>query len=291
MVSSDNNVRKILKLLVPPVFLLLFQRLLSLTGPSASRANPEILRKNAQLKGAGNGRRAFLLATGPSVKQEDLSLLAGEDCFSVSNFFLHENIDIINPKFHFFAPYHKPLIRDNFADWLRLADHSLPKETKIFLGAADEKIVREYNLFKERDVHYIEYDAGASEDEVNLENPITPPKTGPLMILPVLFYMGYSNVYLIGCDHTVLRDYKKNPFVTNFYNSEKDVRKSSVNTIWLHSTIGQIECELNVFKKYDNYSKLSEKIGIKVVNLSKDSWLDSFDFQTLDKVIKTSPGK
>jgi len=44
----------------------------------------------------GKGKRAFLLAASSSSKQENLKLLAGEDCFSISNFYLHYDIRIIN---------------------------------------------------------------------------------------------------------------------------------------------------------------------------------------------------
>src|SRR5262245_2341778 len=96
--------------------------------------NKKILSKNKPFKGQGKGKRAFLLTTGPSIKIENLKLLEGEDCFSVSNFFLHEDISLIKPKFHFFAPYHPPLVLDNYIEWLQQADKQLPSETGIFLG-------------------------------------------------------------------------------------------------------------------------------------------------------------
>lgn len=99
-----------------------------------SYPNKKLLGKNICLKTKGRGKVAFLLATGPSVKNENLKVLAGKDCYSASNFFLHEDIKTINPKFHFFAPYHEPLILENYIEWLRKGDRDLPAETKIFLA-------------------------------------------------------------------------------------------------------------------------------------------------------------
>jgi hypothetical protein len=40
--------------------------------------------------------------------RKNLKPLAGEDCFSISNFYLHNDIQTINPAFHGFTPYHEP---------------------------------------------------------------------------------------------------------------------------------------------------------------------------------------
>ena len=50
------------------------------------------------------------------------------------------------------------------------------------------------------------YPAG---DGVDIMKPVLAPQTGPIMALPVLLYMGYSEIYLLGCDHTEMRDYKR----------------------------------------------------------------------------------
>ena len=113
-----------------------------------------IFEKNKSLEGAGYGKRAFLLATGPSINKEDLTLLEGEDCYSVSNFFLHKHINIIRPKIHFFAPYHKPLTLESYIEWMKLAHKQLPKETCIALSQTTKNQVEQYNLFTKRNVFY-----------------------------------------------------------------------------------------------------------------------------------------
>ncbi|MEO1654774.1 MAG: hypothetical protein AAFU64_14600, partial [Bacteroidota bacterium] len=110
----------------------------------------KLLRKNTELKNQGKSKRAFLLATGPSLKLENLRPLVGEDCFSLSNFFLHEDLELIRPKLHFFAPYHPPLILENYVEWLQKADQVLPPETNIVLGTSTKELVERYHLFPQR---------------------------------------------------------------------------------------------------------------------------------------------
>lgn len=247
--------------------------------------NKGIIEKNIILKDQGKGKRAFLLATGPSLKLENLKLLAGEDCFSVSNFFLHEDINIINPKFHFFAPYHKPLDLNNYVEWLKLADEKLPHETKIFLGHATYDLVNEYHLFPNREIFYLYLSDDIKTKKIDLTKPVLAPQTSPLMIIPVLIYMGYKEIYLLGCDHTTLRDYKKT--VTNFYNPNEDIRKNATDINCWRGIIQNHKFSLNVFLQYQWYKDILEKFySINIYNLSKDSWLDLFPFLNLDKIIK-----
>jgi len=246
-------------------------------------ANKNILSKNKQLKGQGRGKKAFLLTTGPSIKMENLKLLQGEDCFSVSNFFLHEDIGLIKPKFHFFAPYHPPLVLENYAEWLQQADKQLPPESGIFLGHQTYELIQQRQLFPGRDVHYL-YLAHYPGWNVDITQPVLNPVTGPLMLLPLLIYMEYEVVYLLGCDHTVLRDYGK--AITHFYDSKKDIRVNASDKNSWENIINSHHYSLKVFQQYDFYRKIIEqKRTTRIVNLSQDSWLDLFPFDRLENVV------
>ena len=56
----------------------------------------KILQKNKILKNIAKGKVGFLLATGPSINKQDLTKLEKYDCFSLSSFFLHKDLSIIN---------------------------------------------------------------------------------------------------------------------------------------------------------------------------------------------------
>jgi hypothetical protein len=277
---------KIAERILPPF---LFDFMLFGFGVAKDLAHPDLMnliKKNCVLKNNGSGKRAFLLATGPSIKSQDLSLLKGEDCFTSSNVFLHEFINEINPKFHFFAPYHKPLILSNYLAWMNQADRMLPKSTKIFLATESEALVKKHNLFKHREIFYLNFGHDFSRTTVDITKTIMAPQSVPLMVLPVLIYMGYSEIYLVGCDHTVLRDFKRN--VTHFYNSKKDLRKNSSDKNTWGDIIKTHETSMQVFVQYKFYKDilLNSQNKIKIINLSNDSWLDLFDFKKFSSILK-----
>lgn len=276
-------IKQVLKNWLPPV---LYSRLLYLYSNAKflKYPNKNILASNAYLQGIGRGKRAFLLATGPSITTENLKVLEGEDCFSVSNFFLHGDIDVIKPKFHFFAPYHQPLILENYVEWLRHADQKLPPETAIFLGHTTEKIVRDFNLFPARKIYYLYLAHNTGSTKVDILKPVLAPQSVPLMVLPVLIYMGYEKIYLLGCDHTNLRQYDKS--MQHFYDSTRDVRENaSDRNAWddILSTSFQL---YNLFRQYEFYLRLIKQNEIKtdIINLSQDSWLNIIKFDLLVNV-------
>lgn len=243
-----------------------------------------LLNSNIDLKNSAKGKRAFLIATGPSLKLENLKPLAGEDCFTISNFYLHEDLQHVNPKMHFFAPYHAPMILENYADWLSQADKRLPETTEIVLGHSTYEIVQKFGLFPERKVRYIFLDGAFDCNNFDIRYPLMSPQTGPIMVFPVLAYMGYSEIYLLGCDQTVLRDYKKN--IQNFYDNASDVRiKATTGECWT-DIIDSHMASMNACKQYKFYADFLNANGVRIINLSQDTWLDFFESDRLTRVIK-----
>jgi hypothetical protein len=247
----------------------------------------ESLRKNCELQNYGKNKKAFVLATGPSLKLENLKLLQGQDCFSVSNFFLHDDISIVQPKFHFFVPYNdnESFSLETYVNWLQQADKHLPESTKIVLGHSTKNLVKDYSLFPNREVFYL-YVASLRNQKlrnIDLTGLLPFPRTGPLMILPVLIYMGYSEIYLLGCDATWLRDCGKNS-VQNFYSADKDIRKNIIpNKLNVTIQASNLCRVIDLFRKYGEF--MDRKKQGKIINLSKDTWIDIFPKSDLEKVL------
>ncbi len=237
--------------------------------------------KNTKLKGKGKNKQAFLLATGPSIKKYNLKKLKNEDVFSVSNAFLHKDIKIIKPKFHFFAPFHSPLKLKNFVRWMKRADGILPPQTNIFLGHTDQALVKKFNLFPNREIYYL-ITSSLLKINTDITKPVLSPQSVPIMVLPVLLYMGYNPIYLLGCDHTVLRDYGKT--AKNFYDPKDDVRQNSTKNKAWDSIIKLHKNNLKLFEQYDKYYRAA-KDPSRIINLSHDTWLETFPQKNYQDII------
>lgn len=250
-----------------------------------SAPSPSILcSKNKELHNIANKKRCFILATGPSIKQQDLTKLQGEDVFSISNFFLHKDINIIKPKFHFFAPYHEPLILENYINWLKLADEKLPRETNIVLASCNEYLVKEYGLFPTRTIFYVDLKPIDLESPLNTDItlPVMAPQTGPIMILPVCDYMGYKEIYLVGQDMNRLANYGGT--TQNFY--DNDPRKNATDANNWIDIIPEMERTLIMFKQFKKYADYFQQKEIKFYNLSPASWLSFIEKKDFNNVLE-----
>lgn len=230
------------------------------------------------LKGTAAGKKCFILATGPSVNEQDMTKLAGRDCFSISNFFLHKDIHVIKPKFHFFAPYHHPLILENYIDWLRMADSQLPSETNIVLSLASRSMVSQYGLFTKRKIYYLAL--GGEDVQTNPTHRVADPRTVPVMAFPVVDWLGYAEINLIGLDMNRLMDYGKE--MRNFYT--EDPRKNASDASGWGGIITDLRNELAAFEQFSFFNEYFTKKKVKLFNLSPDSWLtfiEKRDFNTL----------
>src|SRR3989344_3781875 len=118
------------------------------------RENKKTLRLNAELKNSYNGKKCFILATGPSIKKQNLKKLLGEPCISVSNFFVHPDFKTIAPVFHVFASSHRPITSEQMASWFTDAEKHFPEGQKVLVSITDKPIVENNHLFKKQKVFY-----------------------------------------------------------------------------------------------------------------------------------------
>jgi len=244
------------------------------------------LKKNLMLKCSAINKTAYVLATGPSLKKENLKLLKNKDCFSVSNFFLHPDVNVVSPIMHFFAPYHKPLVKDEYIEWLKKSDLELPSNCSICLGHETYADVKLHGLFKNRVVYYLGLEKSQISNDVDLLKTVMKPQTSPLMVIPVLKYMGYKKIVLLGCDHNILKNY--GGCVENFYNNDRDVRSNATSgDAWQAGIVKHLQNALNVFNQYTFYVKMFRQYDVEIINTSASSWLDFVKMVPLEEVIKS----
>lgn len=228
--------------------------------------------------------KAFLIATGPSIKTQDLRLLAGEDCYTISNAFLHEQISNIKPILHGFAAYHKPMIEDEFSLWLRKSDIALPPETGVVTPLDNKRFID--GIFNKRPVFFLMNSYGVRIRNfwpILFQSFFPSPQSGPLLILPILIMAGYKEIYLIGCDHDVLKNYGAD--VENFYSKGEDVRSNATSSNVWGDIRGELEATISLLDQYDFYAGLAKRRNIKIYNLSQTSWLSQFPKRHFAEVV------
>ena len=201
-------VKKLAHWTIPPGFQ-------DLLRPSLSRndnipdINPEeqaILNRNIEFLNRHRGQRCFVLATGPSMREQDLRPLQNEWCLAVSEFYRHEHYRLIKPAYYAFAPTPVPLTEQLVAKRLkRLEDVKRVSQDEIFFFALhDKKWVETSHLVENWDrVHYLRFwhNLGDLPAQIDLTACLPFAFGSAVLATWIAIYMGFSEIYLVGCDH------------------------------------------------------------------------------------------
>jgi len=290
---TKQQIKQYIKYYLPPVLL---DKLAYLRAYKNFLRYKDLVAKNIELKDKHKGERCFILGSGPSIKKEDLKPLKNEIVFALNNFYVHKDFDIImsgnKPKYYMTAPVHSPQTETEWKEWFSDMEKYVPKTTTMLLGLNSYKenikyIFDKYGLFKEHKIYW--YYTGVNVNEyyqfnkkdIEITNMIWSANTVSIYALIFAIYMGFDEIYLLGMDHNnicfkknVGRFYKKaihqrNKIEGNHYNLDYK-RNKFLNTYFL-------------WKKYIILKKVTK---VNITNLSNDSLLDVFSFDSLCNVLK-----
>jgi hypothetical protein len=254
--------------------------------PEVKRAEAQkVISENRQFKNLYQGKRCFILACGPSIKGLDLSPLAGEICISVANFFVHPEFKRIQPKFHCIAPLHPPFTDEDGIRWFKDMEKHI-NETGLLLSFTDRPLITKNNLLRNQKVRYLHFKdrwENPMNQDFNLDDIVPGCQSVSVMALMAALYLGCSEIFLIGIDHTFLDQNSGKYDYKHFYEAGK-----GINALGEDSEPADLEsqfwCNGNLWKQYKILRKLADDKKIKIYNASPGGILDLFPrvkFETL----------
>jgi hypothetical protein len=251
-----------------------------------SQEEKAILASNQKLRDRHKGERCFILATGPSIKQQDLKLLQGESCIAVSNFFVHPDYHIIQPKYYCIAPYHQPITEEAFQTWLDELDRGIGN-AEIFFGLKDRQRVESKTRFIQTKTNYLNLANDWQQlfkDGVDLTKAIAAPQSVPIMALQLAIYLGFTEIYLLGCDHDWILHINES---RHFYQEERHALNRKGYNEWSCDNYDfSVHCQdyIKLWEAYKNIKKITDRESIKIINSTAGGLLDLFhriDYETI----------
>lgn len=93
------------------------------------------------------------------------------------------------------------------------------------------------------------------------------------MGLMVGLYMGYKKIYLLGFDHDWLCQRNISP---HFYDERENIPKADLSKFSYYELI---RFSQNMWDIYIKLKSTAIKSGVKVINLSRPTYLDVFEFE------------
>jgi hypothetical protein len=249
-----------------------------------------LLRRNRIFKDLHKGERCFILGSGNSVLQQDLTKLKGEIVMTQNHFHAHEHIKIVNPKYHVVVPKYQPKEYDHdWVAWLKSMDEKLHRETIFFMGKNTKYLVDEMSLFNGR-IYYIKdgYQCALMRKApVDITRTIMSVQTVLLQCLAIAIYMGFSEIILLGfdldqvcrlSDRTKLRFYGMSPITANKAEVTAEESTGASGIDWINMWIIWRQCYL--------LKQEAEKRGIRIINATRGGLLNMFERQNYEDILK-----
>jgi hypothetical protein len=241
--------------------------------------NRKILAKNRSIAGSFAGEDCFILATGPSIAKQNLSLLKNRLCISVSNFFVHPDFNVLKPIFHCIAPYHLPITEAAWQDWMRDLRSHIDNDTSVVFGLSDFQ--RSDKFFEDCQRYYLYF--GASENYIsknglNLTRPLLSPRSVSIHAIQLAMGLGFSRIFLIGLDHDYISHHGDS---RHFYDEAQDAKVRGGYSEWDKSLVNDIgvgfESLAILWRQYRFLRKMAEYQHVEIINLTDGGLLDVFE--------------
>lgn len=256
----------------------------------------KILAQNRALKDKYTLKRCFVIGGGPSTNQIDLGRLKNEYTFVCSEFDRNPQFEKLKPKFYLLSDsvYYTESDTEYWPKKFRAKDKSVdPTMTTMLLNLGAKPMVEKYNLFKQHHVYYIGTQGIFTDNlpfNINIDKYVPLPKNSILLCLIAAVWMGFKEIYLLGCEHNFLSfniGYGKSLIYNHSYEDElskldptnDEVLKKYVSPRDLKLTYEKnVAHVLQLFKNYRFfYQKVKrEHPGIKIFNATANSFLDVF---------------
>ncbi len=245
-----------------------------------------------QLRGIHAGKRCFIIGNGPSIKTQDLTLLANEVTFVTNWFANHEKYDEIRPTYYCISshevfggwkaetPQLDAAMHKSITERSWRSHHFFPLFAKETLSAdrafpADKT---NYMVFERPKASVV--DRGTMNWDVcgNMDDGFTGIVT---FCIPLAAHMGIKEIYLVGCDCDYQIQTDKDP-KAYFYDFKKHTTSTSA-----FGTLKQVWGEGGtIFQVYDVVRREAEARGIKIFNATAGGLLETFERRSFEEVLR-----
>jgi hypothetical protein len=244
--------------------------------------NKKFLQKNKELEGKYEGKKCFIIATGPSIKNQDLKQLKGQLTLSVSSFFLHPDFSVVKPAYHIFAASHPPITEEQYAKVFNDAEKYFPEGQNVVISITDKHIVDTYKCFEKQNIFYYSLGSRQLSDtaKIDFTKQISIIQTSPHIAIQLALVLGVKEINLVGCDHDWILHVGE---TKHFYDEKKSVLTQTGYNEWSKDLGVEFEAYVKLWNVYKRLRSYTAKRDITIINCTEGGMLDLFPRKTLQE--------
>lgn len=238
-----------------------------------------LLKANKELKDKYKGKRCFVVGNGPSLKKMDLTPLKNEFTFCVNMIYKTDQVDVLNPDFYseieplnelLAFPKDHELYLDNY--YKEINKNIIERFNPICFFRSEYAPIIKTKGIKDDSIYYVE-SLRPLNDSMDIHNRVYGDLTMPNSFMDGVIYnavnacvyMGFSEIYIIGCDMNHILTGGETHAYDNDETVERTRRTNKQNALGLYKAL--IRWEI-----VDDFCK---KNGVKLFNAGIDSMVDN----------------
>lgn len=225
--------------------------------------------KNSIFRNRFEGKRCFILGNGPSLSKINFNLLSNEYTFTVNQLSRNPNFPLLKSNFHVWADerfFDIDIQREEDLELLQIMKNvgKGNPSTIVFYKYAAKDMIEKYELDKELNIYYYgEYYSKlekAIKSFINITHIIPAFSTVVHYCICMAVYMGFTEIYLLGCDCTgIINTIQSKANILDNLVYAYDVDKVELRRMNRSNNVNSIQVELRSYAKiFDDYATLKK---------------------------------
>lgn len=262
--------------------------------------NYELLIRNKKFFNLHEGKRCFILGNGPSLAKQDLFGLRNEFVFTVNQAARNKQFYDICSNYHicidqtfFRDDPDDPGVQELVATLKKVNDNSKGEKPECFFPVNQSDFVKKYGLDDVLNVNYLSMQYIVTDDKfpVDLSKPIPRFQTVVQTCIIAAIYMGFKEIYLLGCDNTgivvsINSFLQKNNSGDYAYEVTENEQKRMSNLFEQQKLEDYVYAFYKSLVNYRNVSNYCKRRGIKLLNCTPETTIEAIKRCSLDEVLK-----
>lgn len=262
-----------------------------------------LLKENEDLRNAYSGKRCFVLGNGPSLNEIDFSRLKNEVVFTVNQLPAHPNFKDLNSNFHiiidlraFGLRYGEEEDAPGFAKYCMelMKEMSEQGDPVLIVPYQVKRILERERVPEKLRTKYIYFSTEKFIDGYqHCELTVPIPDFSCVILVAILcaIYMGFSQIYLMGCDQTCILDILECGLgnSTKYGHAQDDDVEG--DTLAYRTMIESTSIDRYLYGEYETHEgykalySFARKRRIKMYNLSSTTLIDSIPRRNIEDIL------
>lgn len=259
-----------------------------------------LLKQNEQFRNCHNTERCFVLGNGPSLKMFDFKLLKDEITFTVNQLPRNPDFASLHTNYHFWADNRFFDLREDCPEDMELLQvmknvNTSDNKPTVFYKVAAYEMIHKYGLDKSLNIHYYdEYIVNtqkALRKRVDFTHRVPNFHTVVHYTICMAVYMGFKEIYLLGCDCTglistiqaKLQEGKSEYGYPISLNEKKRMEKMFAKATF----ISELKGYLNLLYEYEWLGDYCKCNHVKLYNATPGGLLECLPRVSLAKVLES----